>query len=274
MRSHLRNFLALIVILSFTTASIADDFNAILFGRSVEIYGETEETMHLDGKPTITDGRLTIDEITIVNGIPTLVGNSLSGGNACEGSPFIVSFPPSGQPRIDGPIEGADCALVTRKVEDTAITFSTAPSAGRVGKIWVWTPSAGLAEQVSVEMQPDLTKGFATLRERTVKHPSDLFSYGEISSAISDLLGPDLGAYRETLDGTGSGKFVGDDYVGTACTPHMCGLQEALVFVSAKEHRIYAAWKPDQKKIKVRPPLDHWPDKARAELATWARKWM
>ncbi|MBE1711179.1 hypothetical protein HKB47_20915 [Mesorhizobium japonicum] len=271
----MRDFLALIVIiLSFTTASIADDFNAILFGHSVEIYGETEETMHLDGKPTITDGRLTIDEITIVNGIPTLVGNSLSGGNACEGSPFIVSFPPSGQPRIDGPIEGADCALVTRKVEDTVITFSTAPSAGRVGKIWVWTPSAGLAEQASVEMQPDLTKGFATLRERTVKHPSDLFSYGEISSAISDLLGPDLGAYRETLDGTGSGKFVGDDYVGTACTPHMCGLQEALVFVSAKEHRIYAAWKPDQKKIEVRPPLNEWPDKAQAELATWARKWM
>lgn len=274
MRSYLRNFLALIAILSFTTASIADDFNAILFGYSVEIYGETEETMHLDGKPTITDGRLTIDEITIVNGIPTLVGNSLSGGNACEGSPFIVSFPPSGQPRIDGPIEGADCALVTRKVEDTAITFSTAPSAGRVGKIWVWTPSAGLAEQASVEMQPDLTKGFATLRERTVKHPSELFNYGEISSAISDLLGPDLGAYRETLDGTGSGKFVGDDYVGTACTPHMCGLQEALVFVSAKEHRIYAAWKPDQKKIEVRPPVDEWPDKAQAELATWARKWM
>ncbi|MER9836146.1 hypothetical protein NKJ28_14355 [Mesorhizobium sp. M0145] len=274
MRRYLRNFLAIFAILSFTTASIADDFNAILFGHSVEIYGETEETMHLDGKPTITDGRLTIDEITIVNGIPTLVGNSLSGGNACEGSPFIVSFPPSGQPRIDGPIEGAECALVTRKVEDTAITFSTAPSAGRVGKIWVWTPSAGLAEQASVEMQPDLTKGFATLRERTVKHPSDLFSYGDISSAFSDLLGPDLGAYRETLDGTGSGKFVGDDYVGTACTPHMCGVQEALVFVSAKEHRIYAAWKPDQKKIKVRPPLDEWPDKAQAELATWARKWM
>jgi hypothetical protein len=164
--------------------------------------------------------------------------------------------------------------LVTRKVDNTEITFATAPIPGRVGKIWVWTPSAGLAEQASVEMQPDMAKGFATLRERTVKHPSELFFYGEISSAISDLLGSDLKAYRETLNGTGSGKFVGDDYVGTACTPHMCGLQEAMVFVSAKEHRIYAAWKPDQKKIEVRPSLPDWPEKARAELAAWAEKWM
>lgn len=274
MRSSLRNPLALIGILSLTTISLADDFNAILFGHSVEIYGKTEETMHLDGKSTITDGRLTIDEILMVGGIPTLIGNSFSGGASCEGSPFVVSFPTNSNPRIDGPIEGTDCALVTRKVGDTGITFSIAPSAGRVGKAWVWTPSGGITEGSSIEMQPDMSKGFATLRERTIKHPSELFSYGEVSRAISDLLGTDLKTYRETLDGTGSGKFVGDDYVGTACTPHMCGLQEAMVFVSARERRIYAAWKPDQKKIEVRPPLHDWPEKARAELAAWAKKWM
>ncbi|RWA81739.1 hypothetical protein [Mesorhizobium sp.] len=261
-------------LLVIAAPAMADDFNAILFGHSVEIYGKTDETMHLDGKPVITDGRLTIDEIATVDEIPTLIGNSFSGGASCEGSPFVVSFPPTNNARIDGPIEGTDCALVTRKVEDTGITFSIAPSAGRVGKIWVWTPTAGLTEGPSVEMQPDITKGFATLRERTVTHPSELFSYGEVNRAIGDLLGADLKAYRQTLDGTGSGKFVGDDYVGTACAPHMCGLQEALVFVSAKEHRIYAAWKPDQKKIEVRPPLHDWPEKARAELAAWAKKWM
>ncbi|MUT24231.1 hypothetical protein GNX14_23970 [Mesorhizobium japonicum] len=131
---------------------MADDFNAILFGHSVEIYGKTEETMHLDGKPTITDGRLTIDEIALVGRIPTLIGNSLSGGASCEVSPFVVSFPTNSNPRIDGPIEGTDCALVTRKVQDTVITFSIAPSAGRVGKAWVWTPSAGLTEGPSVEI--------------------------------------------------------------------------------------------------------------------------
>ncbi|UVK39377.1 hypothetical protein LHFGNBLO_000738 [Mesorhizobium sp. AR10] len=269
----MKKYLAAVASLVIAGPAMADDFSAILFGHSVEIYGKTEETMHLDGKPTIADGRLTIDEIAMVDGIPTLVGNSLSGGASCEGSPFVVSFPPNSNARIDGPIEGADCALVTRKVEDTAITFSTTAGAGSVGKMWVWTPSAGLTERASVEMQPDMAKGIATLRERTVKHPSELFSYGEVSNAISDLLGTDLKAYREILDGTGSGKFVGDDYVGTACTRHMCGLQEAMVFVSAKEHRIYAAWKPDQKKIEVRPPLQDWPEKARAELATWAGKW-
>lgn len=272
--NEVKEFLVAMTLLVIPAPTMADDFNAILFGHSVEIYGKTEETMHLDGKPTVTDGRLTIDEIAMVAGIPTLIGNSFSGGATCEGSPFVVSFPINGNPRIDGPIEGADCALVTRKVEDTAITFSTAPTAGRVGKMWVWTPSAGLTARPSVEMQPDMAKGFATLRERTLKHPSELFTYGEVSHAISDLLGADLKAYRETLDGTGSGKFVGDDYVGTACTSHMCGLQEAMVFVSAKERRVYTAWKLDQKKIEVRPPLHDWPEKARAELAAWAHKWM
>ncbi|WP_141246115.1 MULTISPECIES: hypothetical protein [Mesorhizobium] len=105
-----------------------------------------------------------------------------------------------------------------------------------------------------------MDKGFATLCERAIKHPSELL-LRRSGRAISDLLGTDLKANRETLDEAGSGKFVCDDYVGTACTPHMCGLQEAMVFVSAKEHRIYAALKPDQKKIEVWPPLHDWPER-------------
>ena len=83
----MKQFLATATLLVIAAPAMADDFNAILFSHSVEIYGKTEETMHLDGKPTITDGRLTIDEIATVAGIPTLVGNSFSGGASCEGSP-------------------------------------------------------------------------------------------------------------------------------------------------------------------------------------------
>jgi len=53
----------------------------------------------------------------------------------------------------------------------------------------------------------------------------------------------------------------------------MCREQEALLFLSAKDRRAYAAWKPHQKKIIVHPPVKQWPEKAKQELRAWAETW-
>lgn len=56
--------------------------------------------------------------------MPTLIGERSAGGNARDGSPFIVSFPPNAAPRLDGPIDSCsigeiDGAALLVEADDT-----------------------------------------------------------------------------------------------------------------------------------------------------------
>lgn len=243
-----------------------------LFGHTVRIEGEyPERALKIDDRELHREAILLFDELVIVEGVPALIGSSSNGGNICDGTPFVVSFPPGGKPRFDGPIEA--CVNIKHEVLEGRIIFSTNNIPGQGREQWSWTPADGLKELGIAAFVPDDKSGWQALRERVFQHPSDALKNAEIAQALKSLLGADFEAFQKIITGTGSGEFKSDDYVGTACTPHMCGEQEAMLFLSAKDRQAYAAWKPYQRKIVVHPPVKQWPEKAKQELREWAEKW-
>ncbi|NTH25657.1 hypothetical protein G6K83_11295 [Agrobacterium rhizogenes] len=255
------------------TASAAQSMEIkTFFGHEIGITGEDPDLMlQIDGRTVLKDAIITLSEITLVAGVPTIVGERSSGGNACDGSPFVISFPDGGAPKFDGPIDS--CAPVTMENKKDRLEFHTTPLPGRDGESWSWTPSDGLKALPSVAFTPDASKGWANIRERTLQHPADIFKYREIAQQLDDLLGTDKAVFESIIVGVGEGTFQGDDYVGTSCTPHMCDSTGAIIYLSTTDRKVFIAWKPDGQKIVVRPEVKQWPEKPRRELKQWAEKW-
>lgn len=242
-------------------------------GHTVEIREKDfEKVLTVDGRDLHTNQIVFLDDIHAFKDTVVIVGTSSAGGNACDGSPFVLSFPKGGAPRLDGPIES--CAPVSWVVEGASLVFSTASIPGRETERWHWTAERGIAPLVSVAFQADGASGWANLRERAFTHPSDAFKNGEIATSFKMVLGSDFEHFRELMTGVGSGSFKGDDFVGSACRPHACLDEAGLIFLSSSDRRAYAAWKPDGGKIAVFPsPVQDWPEKAKAELREWAKQW-
>ena len=70
------------------------------------------------------DAIILLDQIAIVGGIPVLIGGTSDGGNSCDGSPFVLSFPTGAPPRFDGPIDS--CSKVTIEIKSDRVDFSAA----------------------------------------------------------------------------------------------------------------------------------------------------
>lgn len=242
-------------------------------GHTVEI-GEKdfEKVLTVDGRKLHTDQIIFLDDVYAFDGTVAVVGTSSAGGNACAGSPFVLSFPGKGAPRMDGPI--GTCVSVSWAVEGQSLVFSTVNIPGRETERWQWTAEGGIAQLASIAFKPDAGSGWANLRERAFTHPSDAFGNGGIAESLREVLGSDYEHFQELMTGVGSGKFQGDDFVGTACRPHACPDESGMIFLSSADRRAYVAWKPEGKKIAVYPsPVQEWPEKARAELREWAKQW-
>lgn len=243
-----------------------------LFGHSVSIEGEYPEmSLKIDGRELHRNAILSITDVAVVDGVPVLIGSSSNGGNACDGTPFVVSLPPSGEPRIDGPLDV--CSAINYEIGASEIAFSTNNVPGKGRERWLWKPGSGMTKLVNEEFRPTAGTGWDALRARTFEHPGDVFQNAEIGVELSRLLGPRLSEFQEIIIGTGSGRCLGDDFVGSACTRHMCGEQEAMLFLDARTRTAYVAWKPFEEKIVVYPAVKGWPEKARRELKQWADKW-
>lgn len=242
-------------------------------GRTIEIKErDFEKVLTVDGRELHTNALIFLDDVYAFGGTVVVVGTSSVGGNACEGSPFVLSFPEKGAPRIDGPLDS--CTPVSHSVDGPALLFSTASVPGRDTERWQWTADRGMTPLAPVAFQPDETRGWGNLRERTFAHPSDAFANAEIAASLKMVLGSDFSQFQQLMSGVGSGEFKGDDFVGTACRPHACLDEAGLVFLSSSDRRAYVAWKPDGEKIAVFPaPVTSWPEKARAELKEWAKQW-
>lgn len=134
---------------------------------------------------------------------------------------------------------------------------------------WRWRPSTGIEELETVAFSAD-AKGWEILRERHIEHPGKILSNGTISSELKSLIGADYSEFEKTLNGVGGGQFVNDDWFGQSCLPHMCTEDEAIVFLSGRDQKVYAAWKHYGQKIKVWPMVKVWPEKAKIHLRSWA----
>ncbi|MBO3759979.1 hypothetical protein J5J10_09290 [Ciceribacter sp. L1K23] len=264
--------LALAAIVAAAPLAAATEFQMTLFGHAVAIVkAGDEESLEIDGRSVLKDYYLFVDEVRLVGGVPVVLGSASAGGNACDGAPFVLSFPDGAAPRIDGPIDS--CVSVSMEEDGDSLVFSTRSTPNEPGERWSWTAEGGLKSLDAVAFQPDAAKGWAELRDRTATHPGDLFDYADIGGEIARLAGDDQRLVNDILMGVGSGAFKGDYFVGTACSRHMCMDQEALVIADIPSRTVYLAWKPSGQKIRVNPPVKTWPEKAKAEIRAWAAKW-
>lgn len=266
-----KSLIAAITMLLAASAAQAVEVKTF-FGHEISITGEDPDLMlQIDGRTVVNDAIISFSQVTLVAGVPTIVGERSSGGNACDGSPFVISFPDGGTPKVDGPIDS--CDTVTLETKPDRLEFSTKPLPGRDGERWSWTPSEGLKALPNVAFSADASKGWANIRERTLGHPADVFKYQEVAQQLDDLLGADKTLFESIIVGVGDGKFQGDDYVGTSCAPHMCDSTGAIIYLSTADRKVFVAWKPDGQKIVVRPDVKQWPEKPRHELKEWAERW-
>lgn len=250
----------------------AAEFNMTLFGHAVSISPSGDQfKLEIDGRQVLKNYYLDLDDIYLVGTTPAVIGTSSGGGNACEGSPFVISFPTDGAPRVDGPLD--TCFGVKVEVSGGALVLSTAPTPNEPGERWRWTPSDGIVEAGKQAFVSDKSKGWPQLRERTASHPADLLDYAEINAEIVRLAGNEASLVNDILAGVGSGKYDGDLFIGTSCSRHMCLDQEAIVIADMAHKLVYLAWKPSGQKIKVNPGVLTWPDKPKNALREWAAKW-
>ena len=266
-----RLFASVICCLTASAAGAAE-IDIQMFGRSVSISkAEDQERLTIDGREILKNYYVSIDQIEMVGGTPVAIGTSSMGGNACEGSPFVLSFPPEGNPRLVGPLD--TCFGVRVETLTDALILSTAATPNEAGERWIWTLQDGLKKTAGEEFVADTSKGWTQLRERTVSHPGELLAFAEIGREIASMAGADRELVNDILMGVGTGVFRGDYFVGTACTRHMCLEQEGLIIADMQARKVYLAWKPSGEKIKVEPPVKEWPEKAKIEIRKWAAKW-
>lgn len=247
-------------------------FEMKMFGHHVVVLQrDFEQVLSIDGREVLKDAILNMEDIRLISGTPAIVGSSSAGGNACDAAPFVVSFPRDSNPRVDGPIES--CRPVRMDVLADQLTFSTTALPNSRGEIWTWTPASGFTKSGHKDFVANTSRGWSELREKTVSHPSELLSFGEVAAQINVLLGAEKGEYSDIILGVGSGSFDGDYFVGSACTRHLCQEEEALLVASVQGKQVFLAWKPSGEKIVVRPPVKQWPERAKAALREWAEKW-
>jgi hypothetical protein len=252
-------------------AARSADFAATMFGHEVAITsGDDGEKLTVDGKQVYADRFLSIERVDVVGGLPVLVVVSSNGGNACPGSPFVVSFPQGSQPRVDDAID--DCrGAASIVIEGDHLLFATLAVPGQPSRRWTWTPGQGFAEAGDVAFQPDAAKGWDDMKG--AQHPADLLSIGPIADVANAMLAEHRQEFEKSITGPGSGEYKNGFYIGEACQPHMCTEAEALIAADISARKLYLAWKPAGKKIILRPAIRRWPAPALAALKEWSAKW-
>ena len=115
------------------------------------------------------------------------VGVASNGGNMCDAAPFVLSFPPHGPVRLDGPLDS--CNSVNHALLPDRISFSTTPLPGSPADTWSWTPDNGLTPTGKKAFVPDLKKGWSDLRSRAVTHRLSYFGAARSRNKFTRSLG-------------------------------------------------------------------------------------
>jgi hypothetical protein len=88
------------------------------------------------------------------------------------------------------------------------------------------------------------------------------------------MLGDRKPQFLKAMNGPGNGRYEGDWFIGTACQRHNCSYlgSGSIIALDIPGRRLFLAWKPDGKKIEVRPAVAEWLPEARRALAAWAKE--
>ena len=241
-----------------------------VFGHSVEVVGPfNDQQLVVDGKVLVKDASVSIDRIEVVGGTGVLIGGSFGGGNVCDASPFVVSFPSGEPPKVDGPIDECGMGNVTVHSQDIEIVNSALPSAP--GHRWIWTLAGGFKDAGPIAFLADSRLGWDALRHQDLAFPIDLYNNSQVGAAIKALAGPDDRTFTTGLSGPSKGEFVGDAYFGTGCAPHNCPFAGSFVIVDVASRKVFVAWKDNDSPFVVRPPVKDWPGSFRFRLKEWTQ---
>lgn len=230
-----------------------------------------DKVLQVDGLEMHRNMYVSLEEMATVSGVPVIVGSSSNGGNACDSSPFVLSVPSGTKAQFDGPLDS--CSTISHTIEANKIIFKSLNVPGSGQMSWEWTPESGFKNIGTTAFEASDKSGWNALRQRAIQYPWDVFDNIEINSQLENLVGKDFSLLQKILTGPGSGKYIRGDYFGSACASHSCGYQEAIIFLSQDDRKIFVALKPNDEKIRVYPPVKEWPKKAKYELKNWASKW-
>lgn len=247
------------------------DYAMTVFGHPVEIVGRlNDQRLTVDGRVLVKDVIVTIDQINVVAGTGVLIGGSSGGGNACDVAPFVVSFPPGGQPKVDGPIDECGMGTITFHPQSIEFVYSALPDLP--GHRWIWTAAAGFKDAGEIAFGANRKLGWDALRHHDLSFPIDLYENGEVGAAIKALTGTDDPAFTAGLRGPSDGEFVGDLYVGSGCVAHDCPSAGSFIIADIANRKVYLAWKEDDRPFAVRPAVREWPGPFRLRLKEWTEK--
>lgn len=268
--ARLFSILAVLLLPGFASAEDGPEDVEELAGHRIVIDGPfSERTLSIDGRKVHEDAFIAIQHRGSIDGVDFVVGTSSAGGNACEGSPFVISAAADAEAKFEGPIDS--CAFMNVTIEKDRVLLAADPLPDRESERWEWKPGTGLHQIANEAFVADRSKGWAEVE--SASHPGDLMGFGGLAPQIDDLLGRDRQTFAELIVGIGSGTFENGYFVGTACPKFICLEAGALIAANPDEQAIYLAWKPEGEKIIVRPAVGEWPKPARLALRDWAAQW-
>jgi hypothetical protein len=244
-----------------------------MFGHAVEILKTTDgqEQLTVDKKVLLKDQYISLEEIATVDGVPSVVGQRSGGGNICDGSAFILSFPKNGAVKIDGPLDSCNTSETT--IEETLIVVRVAPTPQTAGSEWTWSPSSGFSTGISIPFAARPEDGWAALRSRSIDHPSSLLGYADLSRLIEKRVGSAKASFIGLSSGPGSAEYRNNLLIATSCRAHSCDDTSLLVVIDIAARQVFVALRDGAAPTLIVPQAAGWPSGARSELSAFQKRW-
>ena len=264
---------AALVIAALPLAAMAEPRSVSALGHQINIRPgpEGNELLEVDSRVLLSDLHMNIRETGVLGGVAFAVGERNEGGNACEGSIFIVSIPSQDFARLDGPLDS--CETGTYQVEAEQIVVTTPASASHDGKRWVWT-QAGFSAPSPINFNPKEGDAWGAITQKVISHPSELMEYREFAERLSSVLGTVRPAYLRIADGPGSVKYEGDVLIAEACQSHACDSTALLVAIDPISRQIFLALRDTDRRNFVAPyATTEWPMVVQNRLRSWQARW-
>ena len=136
--------LALALMVTSASPSFAFEIERA-FGHSIAVHDSpTGQSLVVDGRELLKAETIRFDDVAIVAGVRVLIGASSTHDTSCALSHFVVSFPLSGKPRIDGPL--ATCSATSYEIGSSQLTFETRGATEKDREWWIWSTSYGMTK--------------------------------------------------------------------------------------------------------------------------------
>ncbi len=244
------------------------------FGHQISIEQKDDglKALLVDGKKIDEDSYVQVEKSASMSGAGIVVVSLFSGMSGCSDRKLLISFAKD-KPLQTAAHDDEDCREIDYEIGKYRVIFTIDARPLQDGLRWTWTPGGGLTAPEKVAFQPDPRKNWANLPSQQVNRPAELFNFADIGAQLHGLIGNDFREAIEIIDGTGYGGKKGEMYVGWSFRQHMGDSTGSVVIADFRSHRVFVAWKAENKKIIVRPEVAQWPHAARAELKTWAEPW-